>query len=187
MKHFSLTLTVVMAVSLASSAQQHDKQDHAMMKDCPMHEQHMQQQTGDHAVQQHDHDLEHRGNQGMGFAQDKTTHHFLLNKNGGAIQVTANSAEDKASVEQIRMHLKHIGHAFQSGDFNIPMFVHDQTPPGVPAMTKLKDQIHYKYEETANGGRVVISSENREAVSAVHEFLRFQIKEHKTGDKLEAN
>jgi hypothetical protein len=137
----------------------------------------------DHA--QHDHDMEDRGNQGMGFAQDKTTHHFLLRKDGGAIQVTANSGDDKASIEHIRMHLEHIRGAFQSGDFNTPGFVHDQTPPGVPAMIRLKDQIHYRYEEIAQGGRVVISSTNAEALKAVHSFLRFQITEHKTGDPLE--
>jgi len=83
------------------------------------------------------------------------------------------------------MHLGHIRAAFQSGDFNIPGFVHDQTPPGVPAMIKLKDQIHYSYEAIAQGGRVVISSKNAEAVEAVQSFLRFQIIEHKTGDELE--
>ncbi|MGH9637339.1 MAG: hypothetical protein ACRD72_21095, partial [Candidatus Angelobacter sp.] len=60
-----------------------------------------------------------------------------------------------------------------------------QTPPGVAKMTKLKDQIHYKYETAANGGRVVISSANAEAVTAIHEFLKFQITEHQTGDALE--
>jgi hypothetical protein len=69
--------------------------------------------------------MDHRGNQGMGFAQDKTTHHFLLDKDGGTIQVAANSGDDKASIEHIRMHLEHIRTAFQSGDFNIPGFVHD--------------------------------------------------------------
>lgn len=133
----------------------------------------------------HDHDMSHRGDQGMGFAQDKTTHHFLLQKDGGAIQVTANAADDQASVSHIRMHLRHITRAFQSGDFNIPGFVHDQTPPGVPVMIKLKDQIHYAYAETKGGGRVVISSANADAVKAVQEFLRFQITEHKTGDPLE--
>jgi len=52
-------------------------------------------------------------------------------------------------------------------------------------MTRLKDQIHYRYETAANGGRVVISSANAEAVTAIHEFLKFQITEHKTGDPLE--
>ena len=137
-------------------------------------------------AQQHKHEeMQQRGNQGMGFDQDKTTHHFLLTKDGGIIQVTAKSAADKNSIDEIHMHLQHIQHAFVSGDFNIPMFVHDQTPPGVPTMTRLKDQIHYKYEEIENGGRVKISSDNSEAVKAVHEFLKFQIREHKTGDPLE--
>ena len=130
-------------------------------------------------------EMEKRGDQGMGFAQDKTTHHFLLRKDGGTIQVTANSAGDKASTEEIQMHLRHIERAFQSGDFDIPMFVHDQTPPGVATMKKLKDQIKYKYEPAENGGRVVISSANAKAVTAIHKFLKFQITEHKTGDALE--
>jgi len=136
------------------------------------------------ATKEHDHDLTHRGDQGMGFPQDKTTHHFFLLADGGLIQVTANDGNDKASVDHIRMHLEHISRAFQSGDFNIPGFVHDQIPPGVPTMTKLKGQIGYTYEELARGGRVVIKSKNAEAVAAVHDFLRFQIKEHETGDPL---
>jgi hypothetical protein len=141
----------------------------------------------DHAQQDHSKhgEMDKRGDQGMGFAQDKITHHFLLRKDGGAIQVTANSTGDKASKEEIQMHLHHIAQAFKSGDFNVPMFVHDQTPPGVGTMTKLKDQIHYKYEAAETGGRVVISSANTEAVTAIHEFLKFQITEHKTGDALE--
>jgi hypothetical protein len=82
------------------------------------------------------------------------------------------------------MHLQHIEHAFKSGDFNIPMFVHDRTPPGVPTMKRLKQQIQYKYEPVENGGRVAISSGNTQAVKAVHEFLAFQIREHRTGDAM---
>jgi hypothetical protein len=79
------------------------------------------------------------------------------------------------------MHLHHIARAFQSGDFNIPMFVHDQTPPGVATMTKLKDQIHYKYKTAANGGRVVISAANAEAVAAIHEFFSFRLRSIRRG------
>ena len=56
---------------------------------------------------------------------------------------------------------------------------------GLATMTKLKDQIHYKYEAAENGGRVLISSANADAVNAIHEFLKFQITEHQTGDALE--
>src|SRR4051812_15898787 len=116
-------------------------------------------------------EMEHRGNQGMGFDQDKITHHFLLRKDGGAIQVTANAPNDKTSKDEIQMHLHHIAQAFKSGDFNIPMFVHDQTPPGVDTMKKLKDQIKYKYESAESGGRVVISSANVEAGGGDHPVL----------------
>jgi hypothetical protein len=142
-----------------------------------MHEQ-MASTDHEHA----NHDMDRRGAQGMGFDQKTTTHHFQLKQDGGTIQVTANSTDDKAAVDQIRKHLQHIAQAFQSGDFNIPMFVHDQTPPGVPVMVRMKDQIRYRYEEIDNGGRVVISSKQPEAVTAVQEFLRFQITEHRTGD-----
>jgi hypothetical protein len=126
-----------------------------------------------------------RGEKGMGFSQTATTHHFLLNSNGGVIQVEANDPADAANRDSIRMHLQHIAKAFQAGDFDIPMFVHDTVPPGVPVMKKLQKDISYSFDETPNGGRVVISSQDHKALAAIHKFLQFQIKEHETGDSME--
>jgi len=134
----------------------------------------------------HAHAQNERGERGMGFSQTATTHHFLLNSNGGVIQVDAKDAADAESRDHIRMHLGHIAKAFQSGDFDIPMFVHNTVPPGVPEMKQLRKEIHYSFEERSNGGRVVITSANKEAVEAIHRFLRFQIEEHKTGDPMDA-
>src|ERR1700722_5740232 len=129
-------------------------------------------------------EMNERGEKGMGFSQTSTTHHFLLLPTGGAIQVEANDPNDKSSRDNVRMHLHHIQHAFQSGDFNIPMFVHDTTPPGVPAMKSHAKNIHCSTEDTANGGRVLIQTKDQAALEAIHSFLRFQITEHKTGDPL---
>jgi hypothetical protein len=126
--------------------------------------------------------MQHRGNQVMGFSQVKTVHHFLLAKRGGTIQVEARDPKDSASREQIRDHLRHIATAFANGDFTDPMEIHLQVPPGVPVMKRLKGQIQYRFEETSRGGRILIHSDNAEAVKAIHEFLRFQIREHHTGD-----
>lgn len=131
-----------------------------------------------------DQTMEERGNQGMGFDQEKITHHFLVTKDGGVIQVTANSPDDQTTINQIRMHLEHIAGAFASGDFDIPMFVHDQTPPGVPVLRKLRKKLSYKVEFTDDGGRVVIRTANAKARQAIRDFLRFQIREHKTGDPI---
>lgn len=128
-----------------------------------------------------------RGNAAMGFDQTKTTHHFLLKKHGGIIQVTANDPADAANREMIQGHLTHIATAFSKGDFDIPMLVHDQVPAGVPEMRRLKDKIHYRYEPLEAGGRVVIETNDPKALAAVHKFLRFQIQDHGTGDSLKVN
>ena len=132
-----------------------------------------------------DQKMNERGDQVMGFDHMKTTHHFRLFADGGAIEVAANSSQDVESRDQIRMHLGHIAKMFAEGNFNAPMLIHDQTPPSVPTMKKLKSDIQYKFEETEQGALVRITTRNPEALHAIHEFLRFQIKEHKTGDSLE--
>lgn len=144
------------------------------MKDCPMHAQHRA------APPYHT----ERGDQGMGFSQGKATHHFLLAADGGTIQVTANVPDDHATVDRVRGHLAGIAKAFRAGDFSIPMFVHEQTPPGVPTMKRLKSRISYAYEQRPGGAAVVIRTQDPEAFAAVQEFLRFQIREHETGDPI---
>ena len=128
-----------------------------------------------------------RGDHVMGFDHTKTTHHFILTELGGSIEVTANSSADIESSDQIRMHLKHIAKMFAGGNFNAPMLIHDQTPPGVPVMQELKAEIKYNYEEIDRGAAVRISTKNPLALKAIHDFLRFQIKEHKTGDSLDVS
>jgi hypothetical protein len=88
--------------------------------------------------------MSHRGEQGMGFSQEANTHHFLLRPDGGSIEVESNAPDPDAQAS-IRMHLQHIAHAFQNGEFDIPMFVHDTVPPGVPEMKRLREKITYTY------------------------------------------
>ena len=123
-----------------------------------------------------------RGDHAMGFSHETTTHHFRLYKDGGAIEVLANDPKDTASRDQIRMHLGHIAKLFAAGDFNIPGFIHATEPPGTSVMARLREQIHYHYVDTSRGASLRITTANPEAVAAVHSFLRFQIRDHQTGD-----
>jgi len=127
------------------------------------------------------------GEREMGFSQVSTTHHFLIMKDGGAIQVEANDAADTANRDKIRAHLTGIAEMFQNGDFKTPFAVHSRIPPGVPEMEKLKAEIRYAYEETGRGARVRITTANPEALAAVHRFLKFQIEDHRTGDATSVN
>ena len=125
----------------------------------------------------------HRGAMVMGFDQDKTSHHFFLYEDGGAIDVSVKDTSDSKNLDAIRAHLPHIAAMFGTGDFNAPMTVHDsRNVPGTATMAELKDKIAYRYVETARGGRVDIVTSDKNALAAVHQFLTFQIRDHQTGD-----
>jgi hypothetical protein len=136
----------------------------------------------DHMKTAHQADVEKHGDQAMGFPHDKTTHHFRLYGDGGAIEVTANDSNDAANRDAIRAHMTHIAKLFSSGDFSIPMFVHDEVPPGVPIMQEKRTEISYSFEELPTGASVRIRTADPDALKAVHDFLRFQIEDHHTGD-----
>ncbi len=134
-------------------------------------------------LQDHQHDRD-RARHAMGFDQQRTVHHFLIEPRGGTIQVTARSAEDRESERQIRTHLQHIAQAFGDGDFSLPFFVHDTEPPGAAAMKERRAALTYRFESIRGGGKVVVRTSDALALDALHDFLRFQIREHKTGDPL---
>ena len=144
------------------------------MEDCPMHTQH-------NASNHHDAMLEH-GDKVMGFSLETTTHHFRLLAEGGAVEVTANDAKDEGDVKAIQSHLSHIASAFREGDFAAPMAVHDELPPGVTSMKLLQSKIQYQLEELPAGARLSMRSDDPVAVAAIQDFLRYQIREHRTGD-----
>ena len=180
------TLFVAPALSRPQQASTKEKPKEDAMKDCAMHAQHMASNKSAASADSHqsasDVALETRGNAAMGFEQSKTTHHFLLKPDGGAIQVQANNPQDAVSLGQIRMHFRHIAAAFAEGDFQIPMMVHAAIPPGTSTMKRLRGRIQYAYEETPTGARVVIKTADPSALDAIHDFLRYQIHEHETGD-----
>ena len=139
-----------------------------------------QHDMSDHA--RHMQEMNARGDKAMGFSQTAATHHFVLLRDGGYVQATANDATDSKTVEQIRMHLMDIKKKFAAGDFSAPELTHGKVPPGVPVMRKLKGDIKYNVEFVAGGGQLHIASKNSKAVAAIHDFLKFQIEDHETGD-----
>ena len=174
---FCLATSAMQGQTPPAAQNEKPKDSHA---DSPMRKAHAHDDSASSAMND-------RGKKGMGFSQTTTTHHFLLGADGGVIQVEANDPADTATRDNIRTHLTHIAKAFASGDFAIPMFVHNTTPPGVLVMKEQSDKISYKFEETPTGGRVVIVTTDTKALDAIQQFLRFQIAEHKTSDSTAAH
>jgi hypothetical protein len=81
------------------------------------------------------------------------------------------------------MHFNHIVQMFAAGNFNAPMLVHDRKDvPGTAVMAQQKGELHWDLQQTPRGARIVITADNKPALDAVHDFLRFQIEDHETGD-----
>jgi len=135
---------------------------------CPMHAQHT-------AVDQ-------RGDQVMGFSHEKTKHTFRLLEDGGAIEVRANDGADAESIGLIRAHMKEIAKEFTAGTFTKPEQIHARMPDGVDVIKELGAAVTFEYEELDRGARVRVKTKDARGREAVHAFLRFQIKDHRTGD-----
>ena len=136
-------------------------------------------------AQDHHASTDKRGAMVMGFDQQLTVHHFELFTDGGSIEVSVKNPSDAKNRDAIRSHLPHIAKMFSDGNFQTPMLVHDATNvPGTKSMRAHKADISYRYVEIPNGGRVNIVTIDHEALAAVHDFLRFQIADHGTGDAL---
>jgi hypothetical protein len=180
--------TLVLALAAPLRSQEQEQQ---LGVECPMHQKHQDKGskangTADHSSHTGRHaEMDRRGAQAMGFSQSRTAHHFLLKRDGGSIEVEASDPADRTSRDQIRQHLIKIAREFAEGKFDAPVFIHAQTPPGVADMKRLKDEIKYEFAETERGGRLNVRTNNAEALAAIHDFLRFQIQEHRTGDPLE--
>jgi hypothetical protein len=60
------------------------------------------------------------------------------------------------------------------------MFVHDGEVPGTAVMVKRKDRIRYVRRVLPRGAELRLLTSDRAAIRAIHEFLEFQRREHRT-------
>ncbi|MEO8036179.1 MAG: hypothetical protein ABI837_17215, partial [Acidobacteriota bacterium] len=147
------------------------------MASCPMHAQH----TTAHGDHQHGAEVDARHDT-LGMNHEKANHSFRLFSDGGAIELRANATTDRATVDAIRTHIRQITTAFSKADFSTPAFVHGDRPSGAAQMERLKDSLQYRYEEIPGGARVRVTVTSPEALAAIHDFLQFQVVEHRTSD-----
>jgi uncharacterized protein YjhX (UPF0386 family) len=120
-----------------------------------------------------------RGHTAMGVDQYTSSHRFEPLPDGGRITLQRDQ-DDSAGTEQIRAHLRKIAAAFAAGDFTLPGFVHDQEVPGTAVMAALRPRISYTADTLPRGGSVRIRSDDSTAIAAVHQFLSFQRRDHRS-------
>jgi hypothetical protein len=124
--------------------------------------------------------MQARGKQTMGVDQTTSHHGFQSLPDGGRI-VLVRQADDSAGVARIRAHLREMQRAFSAGDFEMPMFIHMKTVPGVAEMAVRHHLISYKETDLPNGAALRIVTTDSIALDAIHRFLAFQRSEHHAG------
>lgn len=123
--------------------------------------------------------VQQRGHAAMGVDQHTSRHKFESLPDGGRITLERDSG-DLAGVAQIRSHMEEIAASFQAGDFSIPGFVHDAEVPGTKIMRARRAHIQYAPSATPAGGQLRIVSRDPQAIAAIHEFLAFQRRDHRS-------
>jgi len=167
---FSLSesdINIILQIPTPSSNHTNDsmQMNHSQMSNMNMNMNHM--------------DMMKRGDIGMGFNQSKISHQFVTTLNGGKIIVTALDNNDNQTITQIKDHIKSIQKLFSEGNFTIPFFVHAQIVPGTDVMTKKKDLIDYSIVDMKNGSSLILTTNDKEVVDAINQFMKFQATEHK--------
>ena len=125
-------------------------------------------------------ELQARGQEAMGVDQYTSTHLFDSLPDGGRIELQRD-VDDPEGVAVIRAHLQEITEMFRAGDFRIPGFVHAQEVPGTDVMARKRDAITYTYSDLPRGGEVRLTTEDPEALAAIHAFMAFQREDHHAG------
>jgi hypothetical protein len=115
MKNLSAVIVLVLGAFASPGQEKPAAQENPV---CLMH---LQQKPS--AEDQHHKGVVQRGDEVMEFSHEKTTHHFRVRPDGGAIEVEANKLEDTESRDAIRVHLAHIAKMFAAGDFSAPMLI----------------------------------------------------------------
>lgn len=124
--------------------------------------------------------VQSRGHDAMGVDQYTSLHHFESLPDGGRISLQRDPG-DSVGVAQIRGHMGVIAKAFAEGNFALPGLVHDREVPGTSEMAARRSRINYSVETLPGGGQLRLTTVDSTALSAIHEFLAFQRRDHRVG------
>lgn len=124
-----------------------------------------------------------KGARVMPFDLEATTHVYEKTGNGGVQKVVADDPSDAENVAAIREHLREEADAFSGGEFSDPASIHGEDMPGLAELEAGAGRVEVRYEELPDGARIVLQSDDRELVGAVHEWFDAQLSDH--GDDAE--
>lgn len=125
--------------------------------------------------------MQARGKRIMGVDQYTSVHRFDALPDGGRIELQRDR-DDSAGTAAIRDHMKEIARAFAAGDFAAPAAVHLEAVPGVDVMRARRRAVRYETVALPRGAALRIRTSDPVALDAVHRFLAYQRRQHRTAE-----
>ena len=117
----------------------------------------------------------------MSFDQNQAMHMFLPDSTGGVLEVVVHDM-DPHQIALVRSHLLEEAAKFARGDYADPAYIHGKTMPGLTQMAAGASRVSVRYFETPTGAAITFSSSDTGMVSAIHQWLAAQQRDHGSMD-----
>jgi hypothetical protein len=117
------------------------------------------------------------GAQVMPFDQSQAMHIFLPDSNGGILEIVVHDM-NQAQISLVRSHLLQEAAKFTSGNYSDPAYIHGKKMPGLDQLQSGALRVSVRYFETPTGAAITLRSTDRDMVSAIHQWLAAQQRDH---------
>jgi hypothetical protein len=122
------------------------------------------------------------------YDRDRVVHHFYLSPDGGIMTLAVKDAADTETRKAVRAYVQRVSQLIVVGNLDR---LREQFGQGMPGLDRIaeararKATITVRSSTPDEGSHIVFTSADPGALQGLHEFLRFQIEDLKTGDSKE--
>ncbi len=122
------------------------------------------------------------------YDRDRVVHHFYLYPDGGMMTLTVTDPSDAETRKAVRAYVQRVSQLMVVGNLTR---LREQFGDGVPGLNRIAEARGRKATITVHsstpdeGSQIIFSTSDAAALEGLHDFLRFQITDLKTGDPLE--
>ena len=122
------------------------------------------------------------------YDRDRVVHHFYLYPDGGSMTLSVKDPSDTETRKAVRAYVQRVSQLIVFGNLDRPR---EQFGQGIPGLDRIADARARKATITVRssapdeGSHIVFATADPGALQGLHEFLRFQIEDLKTGDSKE--
>jgi hypothetical protein len=122
------------------------------------------------------------------YDRHRVVHHFYLYPDGGMVTLTVTDPSDAETRKAVRAYVQRVSQLMVVGNLTR---LREQFGDGVPGLTRIAEARGRKATITVHsstpdeGSQIIFSTADAAALEGLHDFLRFQITDLKTGDPLE--